>query len=142
MMTKDPLNNDKTNIKHPEQELTILPPGYPSASVKIGRVTSAGLAFGSLVLILRGFVGTEVGFWRNILSITLLLGTAGLLHQAYDLMGKLQHRKQSLWLLVAALPLWCFILLTTLPASRLTEAAILGTIVGGSFFIWRPVWFL
>lgn len=118
------------------------PAKYPAYSIAWGWLMVATLVL-TLIFSQSGHVLTFTSvILRSIVAVLIVL--------SYYLMHKQRNYVQTLWLLVAALLLWFPVLWQWSVRSPTRSHSLmfnnpgflLATVLGGSFFIWRPIWYL
>jgi len=116
---------------------------YPVLSVLCGWLFVLILVFAGLAILAH----TAASRSAVALLISLsMLATAAILARAYHLLGRARNRLETLWLLVASLPLVAGIYFTVRRPGELTarEGPVFfaAMLVLDTFFIWRCIYFL
>jgi hypothetical protein len=118
------------------------PAKYPAYSIAWGWLM--------IVILVLTLIFSQSGHVLTFTSVTLRLIVAVLLGRAYYLIHKQRNYVQTLWLLVTALLLWFPVLWQWSIRSPTHSHSLMlnnpgylaGTMLGGSFFIWKPIWYL
>lgn len=118
------------------------PAKYPAYSIAWGWLM--------IVLLVLTLIFSQSGHVLAFTSVTMRLIVAILLGRAYYLIHKQRNYEQTLWLFVAAFLIWLPVLWQWSVHSPYhrhnlmlnNPGFLFATIVGGSTFIWRPIWYL